>query len=151
MNNISTLENNTFNAMKGTYEEDEDFKSIWANINDSEWILHNHYSHDNGYLFYHCKLCITQPFRHNIMEELHKPPYAGHRGISSTIQTIMHDFYWPQMKRDITRFVSECLTCQKIKSYKGKKLGLLQPLPIPNHPWEQISMDFITGFPLTSS
>ena len=85
------------------------------------------------------------------MEELHQPPSARHRGISSTFQTISHDFYWPHMKRDMTPFVSKCLTCQKIKSYKGKKLGLLQPLPIPNHPWKQISMDFITGFPLTSS
>ena len=36
VNNISVLMNDTFNSMKGTYEEDEDFKSIWANINDFE-------------------------------------------------------------------------------------------------------------------
>lgn len=90
-------------------------------------------------------------FRQAIMEELHQPPYAGHRGISSTIQTISRDFYWPSMKKDITKFVSECLRCQKVKSYKGKKLRFLQPFPIPDAPWEQISMDFIMGFPLTAS
>ena len=93
-NNISVLENVTFDAMKGTYVEDSDFNDICSNINDSEWMLRNHYSHDNGYLFYNRKLCITQPFRHSVMEELHQPPYVGHRGISSTFQTNFHDFYW---------------------------------------------------------
>ena len=54
------------------------------------------------------------------------------------------------MKQDVKNFVSTCLVCQKVKSYTGKKLGLLHPLPIPDRPWEHISMDFITGFPLTA-
>ena len=39
------------------------------------------------------------------------------------------------------------MTCQKVKYERGKATRLLQPLPIPNAPWESISMDFIFGIP----
>jgi hypothetical protein len=43
------------------------------------------------------------------------------------------------------RHVSECVTCQQNKSEYALPVGLLHPLPIPEHKWESISMDFITG------
>ena len=55
------------------------------------------------------------------------------------------------MKKHITNFVSECIVCQRVKRHHGKPYGLLLPLPIPNGPWGEISMDFITGLPTTSS
>ncbi|MCO5601610.1 hypothetical protein L7F22_055733 [Adiantum nelumboides] len=39
------------------------------------------------------------------------------------------------------------VVCQKTKFDRGKQPGLLQPLPIPDSPWESISMDFIFGLP----
>ena len=51
------------------------------------------------------------------------------------------------MKKDIQNFIAECEICQRNKGETVKTPGLLQPLPIPNQRWEEISMDFITGLP----
>lgn len=47
----------------------------------------------------------------------------------------------------MTDFVTNCLPCQQIK-YETKKItGLLCPLPVPQRPWEDLSLDFILGLP----
>ncbi|GMJ02256.1 hypothetical protein HRI_003894800 [Hibiscus trionum] len=51
------------------------------------------------------------------------------------------------MRRDVHRFVSDCQTCQRMKSESRTPAGLLQPLPIPEQVFEDISLDFITGLP----
>ncbi|GKV08426.1 hypothetical protein SLEP1_g20054 [Rubroshorea leprosula] len=53
------------------------------------------------------------------------------------------------MKREIARFVLQCLTCQKVKAEHQRLPGKLQPLPIPQWKWENITMDFVTGLPRT--
>ena len=51
------------------------------------------------------------------------------------------------MGDDVQAYVKSCLVCQLDKVEKKKLVGLLQPLPILERPWQRISMDFITGFP----
>jgi hypothetical protein len=51
------------------------------------------------------------------------------------------------MKGDVARFVAQCDVCQRVKAEHQKSNGLLQPLPIPEWKWEDISMDFINGPP----
>ena len=52
------------------------------------------------------------------------------------------------MRRDTERLVQRCVTCHKAKS-KLNPHGLYTPLPIPNVPWEDISMDFVLGLTRT--
>jgi hypothetical protein len=47
-------------------------------------------------------------------------------------------------------YISECETCQKIKADYMKPGGLLQPLSITEWKWDDISMNFIVGLPLTA-
>jgi hypothetical protein len=54
------------------------------------------------------------------------------------------------MKRKIARYVSECDTCRKVKVDYMKPGGLLQPLNILDGKWDDISMDFIMGLPMTA-
>uniref|UniRef100_A0A8R7PMI7 Integrase catalytic domain-containing protein n=1 Tax=Triticum urartu TaxID=4572 RepID=A0A8R7PMI7_TRIUA len=46
-------------------------------------------------------------------------------------------------------FVKQCPTWQKAKSERCHPAGTLQPLPIPSKPWNDITMDFIEGLPMS--
>ena len=52
------------------------------------------------------------------------------------------------MKEIVTKYVKGCVTCSTCKP-TNRKLGLYSPLPVPSHPWESISMDFVGGLPMT--
>ena len=52
-----------------------------------------------------------------------------------------------KMGEDVQAYVKSCLVCQLDKTKKKKMARLLQPLPIPEKPWQIVSMDFISGFP----
>ena len=51
------------------------------------------------------------------------------------------------MKHDIKHHIKTCETCKRIKVDTSRPAGLLQPLPIPDKPWFDITMDFVTGLP----
>ncbi|KAL0307163.1 UNVERIFIED_CONTAM: Transposon Ty3-I Gag-Pol polyprotein [Sesamum radiatum] len=51
------------------------------------------------------------------------------------------------MEEDVEAYVRTCLVCQLDKVERQKEVGLLQPLPILEVPWQSISMDFVLGFP----
>ena len=53
------------------------------------------------------------------------------------------------MERDIAEYVSKCLTCQQVKDEHQVSSDLLNPIPIPQWKWDNITMDFVFSFPLT--
>jgi hypothetical protein len=110
------------------------------------------YTVQHGLLFWKNRLVVpTSPHIVNrILLEYHASPVGGHSGIHRTKARICQQFFWPHMTKDITKFVTECLTCQQAKSSTALPAGLLQPLPIPLQIWEDIAMDFIAGLPLSN-
>ncbi|KAG8492999.1 hypothetical protein CXB51_010290 [Gossypium anomalum] len=51
--------------------------------------------------------------------------------------------------RDISEFVSRCLICQQMKAKHQVPSGLLQPITIPKWKYKRVTMDFVTGLPLS--
>lgn len=54
------------------------------------------------------------------------------------------------MKSEIAKYLTKCLTCQKVKIKYQKSSRLLHPLDIPQWKWEHLAMDFVNGLPKTS-
>ncbi|MCO5612738.1 hypothetical protein L7F22_067007 [Adiantum nelumboides] len=145
VNAVSIATHNDLSLMIDEYAIDPDFKDVISAIALGK--KEEPFTLQDGYLLHGNRLCITHSLREKVMFESHAPPYAGHRGIQTTMKAIETYFYWPTMKGDIQDYVSKCVVCQKMKYDRGKQPGLLQPLPILDSPWESISMDFIFGLP----
>ncbi len=81
------------------------------------------------------------------MKECHDGPLAGHGGAKRTTTFLKKSYYWPNLKDNAKEYVKACLTCQQNRTFNEKQAGLLQPLPIPEGPWESVSMDFMVRLP----
>nr|GEU32520.1 putative reverse transcriptase domain-containing protein [Tanacetum cinerariifolium] len=85
-----------------------------------------------------------------IMHESHKSKYSIHPGSDKMYQDIKKLYWGPNMKANITTYVSKCLTCTKVKAEYQRLSGLLVQPVIPEWKWDNITMDFITKLPKSS-
>jgi hypothetical protein len=82
-----------------------------------------------------------------LLAEFHSTPMGGHSGFLRTYRRIAANIYWIGMQKTIRDYIRACDTCQRHKYAATTPGGLLQPLPIPNAIWEDLSIDFVTGLP----
>ncbi|GJT32321.1 putative CCCH-type zinc finger family protein [Tanacetum coccineum] len=85
--------------------------------------------------------CNTTPFRDF-------GGLAGHFGRDKTVAMVSERFFWPKLVNDVVKVLSCCRICRLAKTHHTNQ-GLYTPLPTPNGPWEDVSIDFVLGLPLT--
>lgn len=100
-------------------------------------------------LFYHGRVVLpaTSMWITKLLQEFHDTPSGGHAGVYRTYRRIAGNVYWRGMFQRVKEYVANCLVCQKMKYEAVSPAGILQPLPIPEQIWNDISMDFITCLP----
>nr|GFA37802.1 retrotransposable element Tf2 [Tanacetum cinerariifolium] len=86
-----------------------------------------------------------------IMHESHKSKYSIHPGSDKMYQDLKKLYWSPNMKAEIATYVSKCLACAKVKVECQKPSGLLLQPVIPVWRWENITIDFVTKLPKTST
>jgi hypothetical protein len=82
-----------------------------------------------------------------LIATFHSSAIGGHSGVLATYNRLTRHFYWKGMKKDVDSYVQQCSVCQQAKHNHSHPAGLLQPLPIPDGVWQDLSMDFIEGLP----
>jgi hypothetical protein len=84
-----------------------------------------------------------------LISALHSSAVGGHSGAQATYQRLKRLFSWQGMKAAVTDYVRQCGVCQQAKHLNTHPGGLLQPLPVPEGAWRDITMDFIEGLPIS--
>ena len=92
----------------------------------------------------------NKELKNKILKAEHDSRVTGHLGQFKTLERIKANLYWPRVDQEVEEYVHSCDSCQWNKATQHRKYGLLDPLDIPNRPWDDISMDFIVGLPESS-
>ncbi|GJU06221.1 putative reverse transcriptase domain-containing protein [Tanacetum coccineum] len=74
---------------------------------------------------------LTGDVRTLIMDKAYKSKYSVHPGADKMYYDLKDMYWWPGIKKDIALYVSQCLTCSKIKAKHQRLSGLLQQPEIP--------------------
>jgi hypothetical protein len=89
----------------------------------------------------------NKEIRDDILHNHHDSPDVRHPGIHRMLELIKRTYWWPTIKTDIQNYVKGCSACQKNKIIRQPGHVSLSPLPIPEQPWQEISIDMIGPLP----
>ena len=88
--------------------------------------------------------------RLRVLRYKHDHVLAGHYGVNKTLELIRREYTWPGVREFVKDYCKSCTICRRSKAPRHKPYGTLQQLPIPEKPWNSISMDFIEHLPQSS-
>ena len=91
--------------------------------------------------------------KRGVISLYHDSPTARHPGISNTTWAITEDFWWPALKKDVTKDIQGCITCQSKKNQPNKPKPPLLIIFSEAYsiPFTSIAMDFIVKLPVSDS
>jgi Integrase zinc binding domain len=99
-----------------------------------------------GLLYFYGKIYV--PDSVNLQRQTvflcHDTKIAGHCGRWKTLESVSRNYWWPQMSRYIGKYIFTCDMCLRTKAFRQPPIGELRLLPVPDAPWDVVSVDFIS-------
>ncbi|WZZ69600.1 hypothetical protein YC2023_080970 [Brassica napus] len=106
----------------------------------------------NGTYLFKNRVCVpnSKDLKDEILRQAHNSQYSIHPGSTKMYQDLKRYYHWEGMKRDVATWTLHCQTCQMVKAERQLPSGLLQELPLPEWKWDMVTIDFVTGLPITT-
>ena len=161
---LSTVEPNWRDKLPPLYQQDPFFKNIYdlcqspnTKLSPQQRAVVKYYTVANKLLFYtNCdtdgdiaipRLCIPVStdnyLRRLIIFESHDA--LLHQSRDKTFLRSAKQYYWPQMRRDIRRYVNSCPPCRTLKTQQRPARGFMSSPAIPFQRMSEIHIDFMVG------
>ena len=105
----------------------------------------------NGTLYKDGALVVTMKGTawKDLLRRYHDSITVGHLGVWKTLQSLRKDYWWPNMRLYIQRYIGGCATCQQNKMITNRNTPPLQPI-VPEEnatPFATVAMDFVVKLP----
>ena len=91
-----------------------------------------------------------EELRAEIIQLHHDVLAAGHGGRWKTVELVTRNYWWPEVIRDMRRYVEECDLCQRMKNRTEELAGKLKLSEVLEKPWTHLTVDFITKLPVVA-
>jgi transposase InsO family protein len=116
----------------------EEYRKRAEEVDNTDWSI------EHGLLLFKDRIFVPDEgdLRARLLDEVHRQKSTAHPGRDKTKELIRPRYYWDNWAKDITRYVDNCMTCKRNNTRRDKPPGLLHPLPIPDRPWQHVTMDF---------
>ena len=86
--------------------------------------------------------------RAEVIQLHHDVLVAGHRGRWKTVELVMRNYWWPEVTRDVRKYVEGCDLCQRMKNRMEELVGKLKLSEVLKKMWTHLMVDFITKLPV---
>jgi transposase InsO family protein len=80
-----------------------------------------------------------------LLTRFHTLPVSGRKGRDKTQTAVSRLYHWPDLNRDVARWMKACPTCVARKTPRPLDSGRPASVSEAARPWESISIDFITA------
>ena len=141
---LSVVQATWWEDLQQAYTQDPQLQQLLIRYNQGD-LDSAKYKLQRTLLFYKGRLHLgtLKDYQNLMLKQYHGSSIGGHTGTLKTYARIKREFFWNGMRNAVRNFIRECDVCQCNKTENLKPAGLLQPLPIPEGTWKDISMDFI--------
>ena len=81
-----------------------------------------------------------------LIRHVQERPSTGHPGRNRMVRLLSARFHLNNLAQRVAKYLKNCLVCCKLTRHTGAP-PLLCPLPVPDSPWRDISVDFVGPLP----
>jgi len=91
-----------------------------------------------------------EELRVEVIRLYHNIPAARYRGKWKTVELVTRNYWWPEVTRDVEKYVKRCNLYQRIKNRIKEVAGKLKLREVPEKLWAHLTIDFITKLPVVT-
>jgi len=89
----------------------------------------------------------NRKLKEQILQKNHDPVDISHLGQQRMLELVKRNYWWPEIKEDVKKYIQGCIKCQQNKVQYQQKSGELHPLEIQQGLWQEISINIIRPLP----
>ena len=124
------ISNGQWNNLKPVNGVDPSTLKIFANVRNELTSV------DGNFVLRGNRIVIPDALKKHLIELAHE----GHQGLVKTRSLLRSKFWFPKMDTAVDQVVKRCFPCQIATPKPSREL--LKMTPLPDGPWQQVSIDF---------